>query len=219
MSVSLLPTGLIDNLKILPNNIAVAGLLRHAERQPFLPGDFGNEVTLTEKGIVSCQSLANKLNTQLIQLYTSPVKRCLQTAELLSSTAKFSCFKTSNLLGDPGIFIIDRHQAHDYCTQHDPVTMVRHLLSQQRNPAGFCYSTEASVFELIQYLLNAATEPGLTLFITHDSILSVVLGIIFEQIELDELWPDYLECLFLWRQQNFIHLIYRGQYKQLLWIN
>lgn len=217
--MNLLPKSLLNSLAFLPDSVAVGGLLRHAERHVILPGEFGNEVDLTEDGKSSCQLLAEKLSKQLISIQTSPVKRCLQTAQLLLKAAKVQHIQTSHLLGDPGIFIVDRHHAHVYCSHHEPLEMVQHLLSKQDNPAGFCNSTTETAYELIRYLLKTVTEPGLSLFITHDSILSVLLGVIFEELTLEYLWPTYLEGLFFWQQHNLVHMVYRHYYKKLLWIN
>lgn len=217
MLFNLLPNSLLNTLAFLPPNTAVAGLLRHAERHVIPPGDFGNNVALTEKGRLSCQLLRSHIKSKLKCLYTSPVKRCMQTAKLIGEDKKTKSIVASTLLGDPGIFIDDVHQAHHFCKVHEPLPIVTHLLSDQPNPAGFCKSTSEASYALLKYLLNATSESGLSLFITHDSILSVVLGLLFEETSIDNLWPTYLEGLFIWQQDDYLHIIYRDNYKKLIW--
>jgi len=217
---NLIPESLLDSLAILPANRAIAGLLRHAERPAIITGEFGNDLNLTENGRESCKTLAKNLSMNLNEVYSSPVKRCLQTANFLLDGVKNSQIQTSSLLGEPGIFIVNWDQAHNYCREHDPFVIVKELISKDENPPGFCSSTYNTVFDLIRFLLKKMIkDPGLSLFITHDSILSVVLGIIFEDVELEYLWPFYLEAMFFWEQDSFLHIIYRGKYKKLLWIN
>ena len=209
MSMCLLPNTLINSLERLPSNVPVAGLIRHAEREPFVRGEFGHEVNLTANGRISCQQLGKRLDKQLVGLYTSPVKRCYQTAQWLG----FLPIQTSEVLGDPGIFITDPHRAHFYCRQQEPFVIVQQLLANQKNPPGFCHSTSKAVFNLIQFLLVRLVSPGLSLFITHDSILSVVLGTFFDTFSLEWLWPTYLDGVFFWMDKGQLAAVYKGNHK------
>lgn len=204
------------NLDLLPTEKPIIGLLRHAERPAIPAGEWGTDLGLTSEGELSCQLLANKLKPHLTEVYSSPLKRCTQTAAILASLAKHSAVTTSQLLGDPGVFISNPALTENYFLQYSADSIAKHLLDENINPPGFCCSTPEAVLQLIDFMLNAATRPGITLFVTHDSILSIVLGYLFEDISLDTLWPDYLEGLFLWRSDELLHFTYRGIYKQSL---
>lgn len=216
--MNLLPPSLLNNLNTLPAKLAIAGLVRHAERDAIPLGEFGNHVALNERGAASCHALTQRLSGDLIYLYSSPVMRCLQTAALLQSAAKFPSVIKSQLLGDPGVFITDVAIAHSFCQKQGPVQVAERLLSaRQANPAGFCHSTLASAQALVKFMLKAAAGVGLSLFITHDSILSVVAGVFFPELTIQALWPQYLETLFFWLEHGHLHVRYRDQHRRVLW--
>lgn len=204
--------------ELLPNNTAIAGLMRHAEKEIIFKDEFGNDVSLTKAGINQCQQLANKLLDKVVTIHSSPVKRCTQTAELLLAANPLLTIQKNHLLGDPGIFIQDREAAHHHFLQHQPFEIVQQLLNDQPNPTGFCHSTQKTVYQLIHFLLKQSTNIGISLFITHDAILSVVLGTLFNEIALEIVWPDYLETLFMWQSEQYLHLVYRDQGKKILWL-
>ena len=94
--------------------------------------------------------------------------------------------------------------------QYPPIEIAKQLINQSPNPQGFCLSTKDTVYQLIDFLLSKIHLNQTTLFITHDIILAIVLGIIFPEINIEELWPDYLEGLFLWHENNYLYLVYRN---------
>lgn len=202
----------------LPKDKPIAVLMRHAEREEIPANEFGNDVVLTESGREACVALAKKIPYAIRNLYSSPVKRCLQTAELFLPFSKAVVVVQSSLLGDPGIFIKNFEQVHQHFMRHTPAYIVRQLLNDQANPPGFCDSTELTVYQLINFLLTSSTQQGFSLFVTHDSILMVVLGILFTDIELNMLWPDYLNMLFVWREGNNLCLSYLEHDKKILWL-
>lgn len=214
-----LPSILLDSFSILPVGASIAGLIRHAERETIVVGEFGNEVALTKRGEITSQLLVGVLKDRLVEIYSSPVKRCAQTAKILEMANELMKVNFSNLLGDPGIFVQNCAKAHTYFLQNQPLHIAQHLLSEEANPDGFCISTKETVNQLVAFLLSKATKKGISLFITHDSILSVVVGVFFGEIALEKLWPDYLEAIFFWQDQDNLHVIYREHYKKLLWIS
>lgn len=196
----------------LPADKSAAILMRHAEREAFAKNDLGNNVNITSNGKKATENLAKQWNKKIENIYTSPVKRCIQTANIfLPYTSKAAVVK-SNLLGDPGIFINDCNQVNDYFMQYSPIEIAKQLISELPNPQGFCLSTNDTVYQLINFLLSKIQLNQTTLFITHDIILAVVLGIIFPEINIEELWPDYLEGLIIYKNNQHISFIYR-QYK------
>lgn len=196
----------------------IAVLMRHAEREDIPRGEFGNNVNLTIKGIEDSQLLSVLLKNSLVNIYSSPVKRCIQTAELFAINASNSKINLSSLLGDPGIFIANCHEAQTYCLQNSVFSLVQELLTESINPPGFCESTTNAVYQLINYLLlQSGNTMGLSLFLTHDAIFSVVLGVIFKEYPIISLWPNYLEALFCWQRENQLHFIYRDLSKTILW--
>jgi len=208
----------LSALKSLAKIRPIAGLMRHAERFEIPIGEFGNEVSLTSQGEIDCEVFAKDFLHQLVAVYSSPVKRCMQTAELLlASHDKSLLVQPNNFLGDPGIFIDDQVLVSNHFIKYQPFEIVQQLLSERKNPPGFCKSTNEAVNMLIDFLLKNSNSEGFTFFVTHDSIMSVMLGIIFKEITLTELWPKYLETLFFWQDDCYLHISYRNHCKKLIW--
>jgi len=208
----------LKNLALLPLHKPIACLLRHAEREPFLPGDLGNDVDLTHQGQASCHLLARIWEGQLRKVYSSPVKRCLQTAELLVGSAIDTEITRHSYLGDPGIFITDPAKAQIYFQQQDIIDIVKHLLNPMPNGLGFCDSTFNAAALLMQWMLGKSGLPGIHVFITHDAILSILLGYVFHDFAIETLWPHYLEGLFLWQTKHSFYGIYRGVGRPIPWL-
>ena len=78
--------------------------MRHAEREAFAQNDLGNNVDITLNGKKATETLAKQLNKKIENIYTSPVKRCIQTANIFLPYTSQTTIIKSNLLGDPGIF-------------------------------------------------------------------------------------------------------------------
>lgn len=217
MTIDKFAVELSKSISLLPKNKAIAGLIRHAERSIIPKGELGNELRLTPYGKKSTQLLTNLLSNHLIKVFTSPVQRCVQTAKILLTGAQCKLVSSSNLLGDPGIFITDAASTDNYFLCYSPLEIVCQLLNQEANPPGFCRSTNAAVEQLLHFLINNSAEAGITLFVTHDSILSVVLGSLFQEKTIESIWPDFLESLFIWYEPPYLCLLYRNWYKQILW--
>ena len=64
-------------------------LLRHAERPPIPPGTFGNDLEITPAGRREAEALGRALaqGEPVAGVYSSPVLRCVQTAEAMAAGA------------------------------------------------------------------------------------------------------------------------------------
>ena len=83
-------------------------LIRHGPRtSPDIPP---LSAMLTQSGIEACQSLGALLHsTPPIRLFSSPVKRCLDTGTYIVEGANWSLpVLPSEMLGDPGPFVIGK---------------------------------------------------------------------------------------------------------------
>ena len=60
----------------------IAVLLRHGERETIPAGTYGNDVRLTQNGVADSTHFGEALSCfKVRRIYTSPVLRCIQTAE------------------------------------------------------------------------------------------------------------------------------------------
>jgi hypothetical protein len=207
------------NIHALIESSSICLLMRHAEREAILSGTYGNEVNLTQAGIKSCIDWAQQFGNLTRKIYTSPVRRCLQTANVIAENASIKKIHYSLLLGDPGVFVVDRALAQNYFLASSVYSIVQQLLMPGQNPQGFCPTTQDGVKQLLNFMLSETTEVGLNIFITHDSILAVVLGYFFPDIPLEKLWPNYLEGAFFYsRDNNSLEIIYRDKSREVSWV-
>ena len=87
--------------------------------------------------------------------------------------------------------------------------MIQHLVSGVGALPGMADPAEAAN-GLIEHLLECAGgEPGLHLFISHDSIVTPTVARAFGQDMPKIHWPEYLDASAFWRQQNGRVVAYR----------
>ena len=211
-SVSVGEDDLMQSIHEIAKDYSVSILLRHAEREPILQGTLGNEVALTSSGINTCLHWRQQYGHLVRSISTSPIKRCVDTSKLLSTDDLIN-IHNSPLLGDPGIFVQAQSLAAQHFMNNSVLAIVKQLLEPCENPTGFCFSTSLAIKELIEFMLQNNNQSGLHLYITHDSILAVLLGYYFSSFDLEQLWPNYLEGLYLIKQGSTIRLHFRHHMK------
>ena len=107
-----IPTSVLRNLERIPVDLPVVLLLRHSVRDEIPPGETGNEVPITDVGKDIALKLGQKLGARLKSLHSSPLPRCVQTAEALRLGSGVDArIAESRLLGDPGVYVLDGHLA------------------------------------------------------------------------------------------------------------
>lgn len=192
-----LPDGTSRTLDLLFDNRRFALLVRHAERPPIPPGSFGNELPLTGAGKRAAVDLGRRLGTSLRATWSSPVLRCLQTTKAVSEGAGFSGDPVLDRhLGDPGAMISDTSMVGDVFHVHGSEGVVQRLLQNERPLPGFQSPGEGTTL-VVESMAEALPSDGGALLVTHDSILAVVVAVIFGggSVFVPGAWPDYLEGL------------------------
>ena len=97
---------ILERLSAIRADADVSLVIRHAEREEIQTGTFGYHVALTAQGISSAQQLGAALSER--RSISSPVPRCVQTAEaILLSAGSSTGVSTDRRLGDPGAFILE----------------------------------------------------------------------------------------------------------------
>lgn len=104
--------------------------IRHAHRPEFAPGDLGNEVSITQEGRAAIERFSQSLTSCPARVFTSPVKRCMETAQELCKTLQVEIpIVSSTLLGDPGFLISDPLQAFTVFNRHSVSEILRFFLT------------------------------------------------------------------------------------------
>lgn len=204
------PPTLLRNIKQLPEEYPVALLLRHSIREEFGVGDIGNDIPITEDGKIIAVELGRFLEGRLRSLHSSPLLRCIQTAESLREGAAVEAAIFRNrLLGDPGVFVVNASLAWGNWEALGNEGVMRHLAIEDYALPGMADPEEASQ-KLVRYMLSSMNGvPGLHVFVTHDVILAPTAARFLRQrSELFE-EPAFLEGALFWEGQFGMHVSYR----------
>ena len=197
-------------IQFVPADSPVALLIRHSARDEIPDGGTGMELPLNDLGIRLCQELGRELVGRVRSARSSPVLRCVQTAELLGQAADTDGeVILDKRLGAPGAYVLDEQLAWGNWLAHGNEGVIQHLVSGAGALPGMADPAQAAN-DLIEHLLACAgVEPGLHLFISHDSIVTPTVARAFGQDIPKSHWPEYLDASAFWRQQKGRVVAYR----------
>lgn len=151
----------------------IAILLRHGEREAIPTGTHGNEIRLTPNGVADSTHLGEMLSYFKVRnIYTSPIARCVQTAECIKkgynpSIPEIIC---DDMLGNPGFHIADADIAGKAYLEYG-CTGVYERFSRGEVINGLA-SADFLRHHPMQWLKSKTSEKGLTLFVTHDALIA-----------------------------------------------
>jgi broad specificity phosphatase PhoE len=170
----------------------IGWLIRHADRDPIPEGSFGDEVPLNPRGVENAIALGVRLqNIPIPKIYTSPVKRCIQTAECIcKGYGRTIAIIPSNELGDPGMHISNAEIAGQHFLQRGILSILKDYSVGITCP-GF-ESHEALKTKALSHFRSCLSNEGLTLFISHDSFIYMYDFVTNEKIYTEENWINYL---------------------------
>ena len=139
------PASVLHWLGLCPVEQPVALLLRHAARAPLPPDGVGYTLPITEAGAELGRELGRLLGRRLRSLRSSPLVRCLQTAEVLRGGAGADLpIVSDRLLGDPGIYVIDEQLAWTQWQTLGHEGVMHHLVSSSHALPGMSRPDEAA---------------------------------------------------------------------------
>ena len=200
-----------ERLAAVPDGVDVSLVIRHAEREEIAAGTFGHGVNLTTERTRAAEQLGAALSgDRALTLFSSPVPRCVQTAEaMLRGAGSSSEIHTDPRLGSPGPFIVDPEIAGPLFLELPIPEIARRQIHDASPLPGMRPTSEG-----VELLLDLVTSPlgndgRLQVFVTHDIILSVFAASIFRSSLEETGWPDYLEGLILWRSDERLQLSWR----------
>jgi broad specificity phosphatase PhoE len=186
-----------DILKHYSDEQRLSLLIRHGDRDHIPEGSFGNEVLLNEKGKYNSLKFGESLaELKVNRIFTSPVGRCVQTAEHISKGyGKSIEIIETKALGDPGLHIFDDKLAGEYYLQHGGIGMYQHF-TQGKNISGV-FSIEEMKKSMTYFIDKNTTEKGITLFVSHDMIIAMYHYCLNKMIYTPENWVNYLSGITL----------------------
>ena len=190
---------ILKELENYNTNEKIALFIRHADRDPIPKNEIGNGMQLNEKGKIHAIEFGTKLRNVVInKIYTSPVKRCVQTAERINTAYNKNIeIEESAVLGRPGALITDPKKAAPIFKTIGGYEIYKKIISTE-NIEGFRNITEASLL-LNEFFENHVNENGITICISHDLIVASYIysqtGKIFEEHK----WIDFLDGIVIIR--------------------
>lgn len=205
-----IPLSILEGLKKIPRDRPVTLLLRHAEREALSSENIGYDVPITQSGLTSAHKLGAHLKGRLKTLRTSPLLRCVQTAEWIRRGAEgeleISC---DRFLGDPGIFVENPQLAWTNWQTMGNEGVMHHMATSDRALPGMAHPEKAAL-QLINHMFEVAEkEAGLHVFVTHDVLLSATTARILGA-EISNPWPKFLEGGFFWHEASVLVAAYRS---------
>ncbi|MCA9527786.1 MAG: histidine phosphatase family protein [Myxococcales bacterium] len=205
-----IPPSLLQQLQRTPKDRAVVMLVRHSVREALPPGDVGNAVPITDAGRGLALELGRLLRGRLRTLETSPVLRCVQTAQAIAEGAgEDLTIRENRLLGEPGAFVLDGGRAWANWERLGHEGVVQALVSETSALPGMARPDEAARFLVRSMLTAAADQPGLHLFVTHDLLVTATAArLLGRPLGLDE-WPWFLEAACFWSASDGVEVRYR----------
>lgn len=189
-------------------------LVRHAERGAIPSGSFGDDVPLTTRGRTQARALGVALGSRLGRVVTSPVPRCVETADgIIEGAANARSVETDVRLGAPGVWVVDARALGDVFLTEGPRAVVRRQLA---GPIAGLRDLRVGAGLLLDLVARGPTRDELVdVFVSHDAVIAPFLGYLLEATDTDSLWPDFIEGVWFQRNTPTPSLHWRGTTRRL----
>ena len=212
MALDLLPTSMLHAMDLLPDpKTPVTLFTRHSLREEVKgQGLAGYDLQLTHQGRELAQAWGEYLiansERRIQHCISSPIQRCIDTAALMIQGADdVSPINTHNieiveqgLLVEPGSFVLDIQQAGPYFKRQGALGFINSFVNNALPGMKHPIVGVVDVLELI-YNTHPRHSHGLSLAVSHDTIIAAILAIISQRNEVtSEDWPQMMEGLFVW---------------------
>jgi Histidine phosphatase superfamily (branch 1) len=184
-------------LESVPQGKAVNLVVRHSVRYPILSAAEVATAPLTPEGIRVAEEFGKVLanDYRLGVLESSEIGRCVETAASIGRGARWK----GEVRSEPRF-------TYTYTDDYWHSRM-EHL---------FADALPEEVVNLLDYLKNyPAKKHSLNIFVTHDSVLGVLAGYLFNDFVDGDSWPDFLEGLAVWRDNGNVFAAWRDQVKRI----
>lgn len=209
-TINCIPPSLLESIDKVPTDRPVVLLLRHAERKEFSAEDVGHDVPITQGGARDAHALGMLFKGRLKTLRTSPLLRCVQTAERLrDGSATELEIRNDRLLGDPGIFVTDPDLAWTNWQKMGNEGVMSHMATNECALPGMADPDQAAR-QLVRHMLEVAGKvPGMHVFVTHDVLLSATTARLLGAT-VSSPYPQFLEGGFFWTDATVLFAAYRS---------
>lgn len=203
---------LLASLDRLPGDRGVVLLTRHSIREEPPGGFAGYDVPLTPAGVALARNWGAALRRPLHTVLSSPVGRCVDTAQAMVEGAAASLpVDRHHLLVEPGSFVHDLGAVGRLFLELGVVGFAnRHLAGEL---AEGVLSPEEGTARVIALARAHIGPPGtMSLLVTHDTILAAVIHTLRAAKSIgEEEWPRMMEGAFFWFDDEQVYWLWRGE--------
>jgi broad specificity phosphatase PhoE len=190
----------------------VVVLIRHSARNPFPKDNDGKDTPITPEGWQLARQLGILIGNRLSSLHISPLLRCEQTAYALNEGAGKNCLITSDYnLGEPSVYINDESLASQTWAEIGNEGVMAHQV-QTSEPLPGMVAAAPAARQLLQHMFATAdSQPGMHIFVTHDSVLAPTIAHLMGNPFSGTDWPTFLDAVFFWQENEKTIGEYRGK--------
>ena len=209
-----IPNSVLNGLNKIPDDQPVTLLLRHAERGELPPNDLGHDVPITPSGMQHSHELGKRLSGKIMSMRTSPVFRCIQTAEQILAGADANLhIGHDRAFGDPSIYVTTPKLAWENWKKMGNEGVMQHMATADHALPGMAHPDEAAN-ALVEHMLTlAGGEAGIHVFVSHDVIVSATAARMLGAQPEGAPWPHYLEGAYFWQEAGSLRAVYRDRIK------
>ena len=196
----------------VPDRAGVIVLMRHSLRERPDDDAPGFAAPLTAAGVELARAAGAQLHRQPTRLVSSPAPRCIATARALALGADADDdprVEELPLLAEPRAFAADLDVAGPFFLQNGARGWVQGVLADPARVGA--RDPVAGTLRILDALRPHAPDAGgLSVAVTHDTVLAIVLHVLAERRDREEgLWPRMLEALLLWWEADGVHWRWR----------
>lgn len=206
--------GLLRSLEVGLTLGPCSAVVRHAERPPIPEGSWGDELAIRPEGRRASHSLGRALGRRLGVLVSSPVLRCVQTAQQigLGANGDETAVREDQRLGAPGAHIERVEELGTLFMDRSAPEIVADLLSGAHIP-GLRPPREV-VAALVGLARELPRKPGtVDLCVTHDVVVATLLGGLgqLSPERVHEDWPGFLDGVVVAWSGDAPSFVWRGE--------
>lgn len=185
---------IISQLQQLGDEDKAVVCIRHGERNTIPPGEFGDNVSLSDAGIAAAVKFGSELSRfRISTVYTSPIPRCVQTAKCIQEgIGRDITIVGKNELGAPGLHIQDAEIAGKVLLKHG-IRQFYDDYVQNRKIAGVNSKTKLKNAFLDFFRKTAGENQGISLYITHDLLIALFENACFNKVYGNDEWVGFLD--------------------------
>ncbi len=196
---------------VLINHSTFILIVRHAEKIIKKNQNEDISTLLTKKGINDSKQFGNELLSffnEISLIKTSPVERCVQTANAIlnNSFKSMKKIEKSKILGDPGVFVIDAKTALGNFLNLGVKEVIERQLKNQILPGMRDLKNGLQMlFQEISNDLEYINSFGI--YITHDAIVIPFIKYLTGDFKYSKNLIDYLNGIIIGKNENRVNFI------------